>query len=80
MHFLFLQFVFIYSFTLLLVLKEIKGVIPYLSAKSSQVCKTQGTTSLFNITFVKVVLKPKRKLDDDGLFITLYIYLKRRAF
>lgn len=52
---LFLQFVFIYSFTLLLVLKEIKGVIPYLSAKSSQVCKTQGTTSLFNITFVKVV-------------------------
>lgn len=55
MHFFFLHFVFIYSFTLLLVLKEIKGVIPCLSAKSSQVCKIQGTTSLFNITFVKIV-------------------------
>lgn len=50
-----MHFVFIYSFTLLLVLKEIKGVIPCLSAKSSQVCKIQGTTSLFNITFVKIV-------------------------
>lgn len=80
----------IYSFNFFLVLKEIKDVIPYLSAQSLQVCETLNNLSFKNykIIFVKVVrLSPKlikKELDECDKLKTIYLYciniLIRRSF